>query len=118
MAASITMQGSLQSYPTPPGSRRDAFTMKNGPSSYTAITTGTPPTGGLLVNASDFGLSDIEYAFVAVSDNGAYVAYPMPASGQNQPQTQIRYMIVVAAGGAEASGDLSERSFLFHAFGN
>jgi hypothetical protein len=42
----------------------------------------------------------------------------MPAKAQNQPQTAIRYMIVVANGGAEASGDLSGKSFLFHAFGN
>jgi hypothetical protein len=112
------LQGSLATYPAVPGARRQGFACKLGPASYTAISIAAPPTGGFLVNASDFGLVDIEFAYPAVSDNGQYVAFPMPAKAQNQPQTAIRYMIVVANGGAEASGDLSGKSFLFHAFGN
>src|SRR5262245_16321151 len=117
MADPITRRGAYLKFPAPPGDTNLGLIMKNGPSSYTAISIATPPTGGFLVTAADLGLTSIVYAFTAVSSNGQYVAYAMPASAQNQPQTSVRYIITVANGGAEASGDLSAVSFLFLALG-
>lgn len=118
MAASIVRQGSYGNYPAPPGDKLTQMTLINGPASYTAITTGTPPTNGWLVTAKDLGLNAIEFVFIAVSDNGQYELVPMPAKSQNAPQSSIRFMIRTAATGAEISTtDLSARSFLICAIG-
>lgn len=115
--ASLVQQGSYLSYPAPPGDKQITMKLVAGPAAYVAITPATPPTGGLVVQAADIGLSSIEFMFTAVSDNGQYIAYAMPAAAQTGPQTSIRLMITTANGGAEAAGDLSARSFLLCAIG-
>src|SRR5258705_10007089 len=117
MADPITKRGAYLKFPAPPGDTPLGLVLKNGPSSYSAISIATPPTGGFVVTAADLGLTSIIYAFPAVSSNGQYVAYPMPATAQNQAQLSVRYIITVANGGAETSGDLSAVSFLFFALG-
>jgi|SRR5579872_3355498 len=64
-------------YPQVIGSRRLSIINHVGPSSYTAISDATPPTGGDTVQASEFGLKYLEAVIVLGSDNGQYsgVAY-------------------------------------------
>src|SRR5437868_4905287 len=104
MTASISKQGGFLSYPTPPGDKRWACGLVKGPASYTQITVATPPTGGFTVKASDIGLNEIEWCAVAISDNGKYVAFPMPTKGQNAPQTSVSFCVVIAHTGAEETG--------------
>jgi hypothetical protein len=120
MAASIIKQGGFLSYPTPPGDKRWACGLVQGPASYTQITTGTPATGGFIVKAADIGLTEIEWCSQAVSDDGRYVAFPIPTKSQNAPQTSVAFVIIIAHTGAEETGthNCSANSFLFFAMGN
>jgi hypothetical protein len=96
------------SYPAPPGNKRDSILDRPINGAYTAIGVAVPPTGGILVNASEFGLSQIEWAQVVGSDNGQYdgVVYMAPYN-KNQPSPAIRVQLLVSATGAEASGTIA-----------
>lgn len=110
----------LPSYPAPPGNKPLTIATITGPASYTAVTPGTPATGGYVVNARDIGLIDIDTAHVSLSDNGTYGAQVIhdlnPAAGTQA----IRLMFFTAATGAEVAGavDLSGRTFRITAIGN
>jgi hypothetical protein len=75
---------------------------------YTAVTPGTPPTGGIAITASQFGLQYIEWAQVNGSDNGQYdgVVYLTPFE-LGQPATGGVLQVIVSATGAEASGTIA-----------
>lgn len=89
------------SYPAPPGNKRDSILDLPINGSYTALTPGSPPTGGILVNASQFGLQQIEFAQCVGSDDGTYdaVVYMAPFNN-NQPSPAIRLQLITAATGA------------------
>ena len=113
----------LSDYPAPPGNKRWVICDIDGPTSYTAITTGTPPTGGQVVRAGDIGLQNIEWAQVSGSDNGQYDGTCYVAAGIGNPPkaggTQFNLQWLVAATGAEAAGaaNLSARSLRIVAIG-
>jgi hypothetical protein len=96
------------SYPAPPGNKH--FSIIDVPISgaYTAITTGTPPTGGIALTAQTFGLTQIEWAQAIGSDNGQYdgVIYMNPFN-LNQQSPAVRLQVITAATGAEASGTIA-----------
>jgi hypothetical protein len=98
----------LDSYPAPPGNKLDSIADIPINGAYTAITTGTPPTGGISITASQFGLQYIEWAQAIGSDNGQYdgVIYLNPLTA-NKPATSMRLQLIVAATGAEASGTIA-----------
>jgi hypothetical protein len=75
---------------------------------YSAIVTGTPPVGGILVAASLFGMQYIEWAQSIGSDNGQYdgVIYMAPLS-PNKASTSFRLQLLSAATGTEASGTIA-----------
>ena len=81
-----------------------------GPTSYTAITPGTPPaspTGGQSIPASAFGLKFIDEVVGGLDQAGKYnvLAVPsMPSGGKGA--TSVTLMWILAATGAETSGDL------------
>src|SRR5204863_6331262 len=114
------LTGAYLSYPAVPGDKRFGFALITGPASYTVITTGTPPTGGILVNAGDFGLTELEWVGVGVSDNGQYHTIAFPALAQTQPQKQVRLEAITTATGAKvvATTDLSGRTFLLMGMGS
>ncbi len=92
-----------------------------GPTSYTAVSVATPPTGGHVVYAADLGLVEIEHAEVALSDNGQYgarVIHDSTYANRRRGQPQIRLMFFTAATGAEVGSiDLSARTFRIFAIG-
>ncbi len=114
------LSGAYLSYPAVPGDKRFGFALITGPASYTQITTAAPPTGGILVNAGDFGLTELEWVGVGVSDNGQYHCVAFPALAQTQPQKQVRLEALTTDGGAQVAGatDLSGRTFLLMAMGS
>lgn len=114
MAATVLAQ-----YPAPPGNKLMSVVNVTGPGSYTQITTGTTPSGGQTIQASDLGLTSIESAFVSLSDNGQFTAYPLFITNPARPTTSIQLMWITASGGAEVAGatDLSGRSVRLHVFG-
>jgi hypothetical protein len=105
-----------EQYPQVPGSKLEVLTMVDGPSSYTQITPGTPPTGGQTLNAKDVGLGTIDFVFPGTSDNGTYIVYPIwttQSAGVKPGQaTSVQLMWITAATGAQVSGatNLSGRS--------
>jgi hypothetical protein len=96
------------SYPAPPGNKHHSIIDRSIAGAYTAITPGTPPTGGVVVNASEFGLQQIEWAQTLGSDDGTYDAVVLmnPLSA-NKPSPSIRLQLVVAATGAQATGTIA-----------
>lgn len=95
-------------YPAVPGSKKESILDLAINGAYTAITPGTPPTGGILISATAFGLSYIEWAQASGSDNGQYdgVIYMAP-SNKNLPSSAVRLQLIVGATGAEASGTIA-----------
>lgn len=111
--AAITPRGTLPQYPAPPGSRNESVMTFIGPASYSVISIGAPPTGGILITASDMGLQNFDQVVAWGSDEGTYgarVIYP------NQPQipaTTVRLQIFTLATGAEVAGatNLAAKTF-------
>ena len=120
MAASA-LQGSYASYPAPPGDKRIAMRQIAGPASYAQIATGSPPTGGIAVKASDLGLVEIE-AILAIptSDDGSFHLIPFPSKSQLAPQTTVLFEAITTNTGAQVAGttNLSARTFIIVAIGN
>ena len=96
------------SYPAPPGNKNESILDVPINGTYTAISTGTPPTGGIALTAKQFGLSGIEWAQCIGSDNGQYdgVIYMNPFN-TNGSSIAMRLQLIVASTGAEASGSIA-----------
>lgn len=101
--------------PVPPGHLPWTIIDIDGPASYSQISTGTPPSGGQVIKASDIGMSQIFWAQAVGSDNGTHdgVCYIVgglgnPRSGAtpnvSQAGSQINLQWITAATGAEVSG--------------
>jgi hypothetical protein len=114
--------GSYASYPAPPGDKRITMIQITGPASYTQISTGTPPTGGISVKASDLGLVEIEAILsVPTSNNGQFHLIPFPSASQLAPQKTVLFEAITTATGAQlagASGSLAALTFIIVAIGN
>lgn len=93
------------SYPAPPGNKH--FSIVEVPitvASYTQLVQATPPTGGISVPASIFGLKYIEWAQCMGSDNGQYDAVVYAGTlSTNRPTTSLRLQIIVSLTGAEVA---------------
>lgn len=113
------MPGILDGYPQPSGVRMESVIYKAGPSSYTQVVTGSPPTGGQAVNASEFGLKYLDHVEATLSDDGQYFVYFTPKVTGKAPVSAGILMWVVAAGGAEvaAVANLSARQVRLRAIG-
>lgn len=96
------------SYPAPPGNKHFSIIDRSVAGAYTALTPGTPPTGGIAINASEFGLTQIEWAQCVGSDNGQYdgIVYMGPFVN-SKPSPAIRLQLVAGTTGAEASGTIA-----------
>lgn len=104
-------------YPIAIGNRRLSTITLTGPSSYTAVTPGSPPTGGQALLATQFGMKFIESVSVGLDSTGAYTALWTATSGTTNAVTAGILIWTVAAGGAEASGDLSGKTLRVTAIG-
>lgn len=104
-----------QKGPSPPGDQPWTIIDIDGPSSYTAITAATPPTGGQVIKATDIGMSNIDFAVAIGSDNGAYAGECYIVGGLGDPRSggspnysqagsQINLQWITAATGAEVGG--------------
>lgn len=92
----------------------------NGPSSYTQITTGSPPTGGDALQASDMDLKHMYVVLgVGLSDDGQYRVEAVWNGGIGSAATSVLLMWIVAATGAQVTGavNLSARSVRLLALG-
>jgi len=92
------------------GDRMTSIIRVTGPTSYTAITPGTPPagpTGGQDVAAVAFGLKSINSVVGGLDQSGTYnvLAVANSPSGAKDA-SKATLMWTVANGGAETSGDL------------
>ena len=97
------------------GDRKMVLTQHTGPTSYTAITAGTPPaapTGGDAISAQACGLKFIESVIVLGDSSGTYtgIAYQPPVSktgnpaGQGGAATSVPLAWITAHTGAEVAG--------------
>jgi len=92
-----------------------------GPTSYTQVTPGTPPTGGLIISAQAFGLKDVEVVLAGMDETGTYevVATKLaPASGSEFPNSAL-FMWRVATTGAQVAATTNLSTYTVHcvAFG-
>ena len=111
-------------YPKPAGDQPESIIDVTGPTSYTALTPGSPgppivlPTGGQRVTASDFGLQSLELVTATGSQDGLYSVVVVPDTISPSPSpplpTQLpdgQFGAVLLAWmqltGGQASGDLS-----------
>lgn len=116
MAATVM---SRFSYPKVPGDSLWSMLDITGPTAYVPVVAGTPPTGGQLIPASNFGLQSIDWVQSTGSDNGGFdiVCIPMPFSLGN-PMPAVLLMWVNALTGAQApAGNLSARTVRLLAIG-
>lgn len=113
------MAGIIDGYPQPSGARMESVIYKTGPSSYTVVTTGSPPTGGQALSATEFGLKYLDHVEATLSDNGQYFVYWTPKVTGKVPVSAGILMWVTAATGAEVVGttDLSARQVRLRAVG-
>ena len=114
------MAGNLPDYPAPPGNKRMTVATVSGPTSYTQVTTGSPPTGGQVLKASDIGLVDFDHAFPGMSDDGQFTAWPIFDKNPQIAANQVRLLWKVTATGAQVAGatNLSARTVRICGFGN
>ena len=100
----------LQDFPQNWGSKTVAIIRHTGPTSYTAITVASPPTGGDSVPASAFGLSRLEAVIGGLDDTGAY--HVVGTLAGKQEATAVQLMWKTAVTGAEVAGatNLSAKS--------
>jgi hypothetical protein len=104
------MATTLKAGPFGVGDRMMSIITVTGPTSYTAITAGTPPagpTGGQDIQAVAFGLKYIDKVIGGLDQAGKYnvLAVPNVPSG-GQGATKATLMWILAVTGAETSGDL------------
>lgn len=107
-------------FPQSFGSKRVQIALVTGPASYTQVTTGSPPTGGQKLNASDYGLKWIDFAIPMVSDDGQYELAITPATAVAMAPSAVIAVWKVAHTGAEVSGstNLSARTVKVFLIGN
>jgi hypothetical protein len=114
MAGITQVLSQSENFPKVPGDQPWSVVDVAGPSSYTAITPADPiVTGGQQLAQSVFGLNtNIVFACSMGSDNGQYTVNVYHKTFvPGQPTTGgLVLQWIVAATGAEASGDLSART--------
>ena len=65
-------------YPKVPGDQPWSITDIHGPTSYTTVTSGTPPSGGQRITAADFGMGSFDFVVAMASNNGAMSVTVIP----------------------------------------
>jgi hypothetical protein len=108
----------LPGYPQAVGDKIESILEIAGPSSYTQVSTGSPPSGGQVIYASQFGLKYIEFVDGSLSDDGQYYA-DASYMGKTGAVTQVTLLWSVAHTGAEVSGttNLASRTVRMRAIG-
>ena len=107
-------------FPQSWGNKRVQVALVTGPASYTQVTTGSPPTGGQTIKASDYGLKFIDAAVPMISDDGQYQMKLTPADSTTQQHSSLIALWQVAHTGAEVAGttNLSGRTIRVLLIGN
>lgn len=115
----MAAQSNLPDYPAPPGNKPVNIVNIVGPSSYTQISTGSPPTGGQVVKATDIGMQQIEFCFGGTSDDGQYGVEPILDGNPAGGASQMRLAWYVLNTGAQVSGatNLSARTMRLFVLG-
>jgi hypothetical protein len=97
------------------GDRMVSIIKVTGPTSYTAITPGTPPagpTGGQDVPATAFGLKFINFVELGLDQSGTYNVLAVPNIPSSAgAATKVTLMWTTANGGAEVSGATNLSTF-------
>lgn len=107
-------------FPQSFGSKRAQIALLAGPASYTQVTVASPPTGGQLLKATNYGLKFIDFAIGGVSDDGQYEVVLTPAGAGSISPGAWTAIWKVAHTGAEVTGatDLSARTVRVFLIGN
>lgn len=111
---------SRYSYPKSPGDERWSVIDVVGPSSYTVVTAGTPPTGGQVVTASAFGLMSLDCVFEiagATGVNGVRVLANPYTFGDSMPAVTLLWIVLATGAQATAAANLSTQAVRLMAVG-
>ena len=95
-------------YPQSEGARTVVVADVTGPTSYT--------TGGITLQALQFGLSYFDYVGFAMSVSGLYMAIFIPTAALSRPTGLLR-IYTMAAGEVPALTNLSAEHFVIYAIG-
>lgn len=111
--------GLLPGYPNPQGNGNESVMTFAGPASYTQIGIANPPTGGIVIKASDLGLVDMDQACVWGSEDGQFGANLIFPGNPQGPVSSVTIQIVTLATRAEVGGatNLSTHTFRIWAKG-
>jgi hypothetical protein len=109
----------LPGYPQAEGAKMGSVIEWAGPSSYTQVTPGSPPTGGQAIEAKDFGLKYIEHVESQLDATGAYRAEFTPkVAGKYGVESGILAWTVVSTGAeVAAETNLSAKKVKLRAIG-
>lgn len=109
----------LAGYPHAIGAKWESVWDHTGPSSYTQVSTGSPPTGGDSVTAAEAGMSFFDSVEVVGGDNGEYGGVAFVDGGQNGVSDTATLLWNVSHTGAEVSAatNLSARTLRLRAIG-
>lgn len=115
----------LDGYPQPLGAMMMSLVDHVGPTSYTQLSNGTPPTGGDTIAPAEAGLKILTAVFGGLSDNGQYLALITPGVALRSEVVNPGTFFIsyfVRAGGASwvevtATTNLSGRTFRFLCIG-
>jgi hypothetical protein len=90
-----------------------------GPASYAQVVTGSPPTGGDVVSAVEFGLKYLDAVWgCALSDDGQYEVELSPGGQLNEPTSFVAEWITASTGSqVSALTNLSARRIRLIAVG-
>lgn len=94
----------VKGFPVTIGGKQYSVIDHTGPTSYTQVTPGNPPTGGDIVTAAAFGLKAIEMMEVTMDNTATYDPDPCLAQTDILPRTQITLRWFAASGRAEVAG--------------
>lgn len=117
MATSATQLLVRYSFPKVPGDQPWSIIDVTGPTAYTQLfpqPPGTPPQGGQMLTAQDFGLQALDFVVAIGTGDGLYVGEIIPLGGNlvipavfDGDDFAVFLLVWMQATGGEATGDLS-----------
>jgi hypothetical protein len=120
MANPLSSSSCLNGFPAAvAGDRYMSVVDHKGPASYATVVTGTPPTGGDVLQASECGLKYITAVSGQISDDGQFSVEATPTVGGGGEATSVILLWVTVNTGAQVGNatNLSARTIRLIVFG-
>lgn len=107
----------LAGYPQSNGGKIESVVPISGSATYVQVTTGSPPTNGQTIKASQFGMKFFDHVEGGLTDDGQYLVVATLQGSPGKQQTARLIWIIAHTGAEAANGDYSARSVAIRAIG-